>query len=108
MTYTVKRMAEFMCRQSVADNRVCRASGIRNAVPDAHRSGEGISMKDCRERPSSGPYGRRIPGVYEVQGPAVTPYMVPQDCGMHMQTKWLEIVRRTSLDNTDRGEEAAV
>ena len=44
-----------------------------------------------------------IPGVYEVQGLPVTPYMVPQDCGMHMQTKWLEIVRKTSLDNTDRG-----
>ena len=41
--------------------------------------------------------------MYEVQGLPVTPYMVPQDCGMHMQTKWLEIVRKTSLDNTDRG-----
>lgn len=25
VTYTVERMAEFMCRQSIADNRVCRS-----------------------------------------------------------------------------------
>lgn len=42
-----------------------------------------------------------IPGTYRVQGLPVTPYLVPQDCGMHMQTKWVEITRKTSLDNTD-------
>ena len=59
---------------------------------------EGLSGETYPDRMAGG-----IPGVYEVQGLPVTPYMVPQDCGMHMQTKWLEIVRKTSLDNTDRG-----
>src|SRR5699024_6477142 len=28
------------------------------------------------------------PGTYHVSGLPVTPYLVPQECGMHMQTKW--------------------
>ena len=63
---------------------------------------EGLSGETYPDRMAGG-----IPGVYEVQGLPVTPYMVPQDCGMHMQTKWLEIVRKTSLDNTDRGERSS-
>ena len=54
---------------------------------------EGLSGETYPDRMAGG-----IHGVYEVQGLPVTPYMVPQDCGMHMQTKWLEIVRKTSLD----------
>ena len=38
-------------------------------------------------------------GVYEVKGLPVTPYMVPQDCGMHMETKWVEVRRNTQLSN---------
>ena len=63
---------------------------------------EGLSGETYPDRMAGG-----IHGVYEVQGLPVTPYMVPQDCGMHMQTKWLEIVRKTSLDNTDRGERSS-
>lgn len=40
-------------------------------------------------------------GVYEVEGLPVTPYMVPQECGMHMNTDWVEIYRSTTLDNSN-------
>jgi len=39
------------------------------------------------------------PGIYKVEGLPVTRYMVPQDCGMHMETEWVEIYRETRLDN---------
>ena len=74
--------------------------GLRFLMPTAAEryTYEGLSGETYPDRMAGG-----IPGVYEVEGLPVTPYMVPQDCGMHMQTKWLEIVRKTSLDNTDRG-----
>ena len=78
--------------------------GLRFLMPTAAEgyTYEGLSGETYPDRMAGG-----IPGVYEVQGLPVTPYMVPQDCGMHMQTKWLEIVRKTSLDNTDRGESSS-
>jgi len=39
-------------------------------------------------------------GVFEVEGLPVTPYLVPQECGMHMDSHWLEITRSTVQDNT--------
>ncbi len=39
-------------------------------------------------------------GVYEVSDLSLTPYLVPQECGMRMDTEWLEITRHTSLDNS--------
>ena len=39
-------------------------------------------------------------GVYEVADLSLTPYLVPQECGMRMDTEWLEISRHTSLDNS--------
>ncbi len=44
-------------------------------------------------------------GIYQVEGLPVTPYLCPQDCGVHMDTKWLEIYRDTVLDNTSAGKE---
>lgn len=41
-------------------------------------------------------------GVYEVEGMPVTKYLVPQDCGVHMETEWLEVYRNTSLDNSSK------
>lgn len=78
--------------------------GMRFLMPTAAEryTYEGLSGETYPDRMAGG-----IPGVYEVQGLPVTPYMVPQDCGMHMQTKWLEIIRKTSLDNTDRGERSS-
>ncbi|MGN0397629.1 MAG: beta-galactosidase small subunit [Candidatus Fimimorpha sp.] len=40
-----------------------------------------------------------VEGTYEVEGLPVTPYPVPQECGMHMDTEWVEVYRDTVLDN---------
>lgn len=55
---------------------------------------QGLSGETYPDRMAGG-----IPGVYEVEGLPVTPYMVPQDCGVHMDTEWVEIYRDTVLDN---------
>lgn len=41
-------------------------------------------------------------GVYEVDDLSLTPYLVPQECGMRMDTNWLEVTRHTSLNNSGR------
>lgn len=46
-------------------------------------------------------------GIYEVDDLSLTPYLVPQDCGVRMDTEWVEIYRHTSLDNS-RKENATV
>lgn len=43
-------------------------------------------------------------GVYEVNDLSLTPYLVPQECGMRMDTKWVEVTRHTSLDNSRKSE----
>ena len=39
-------------------------------------------------------------GIFEVDDLSLTPYLVPQECGMRMDTDWLEVTRHTSLDNS--------
>ena len=56
---------------------------------------EGLSGETYPDRKAGGEKG-----VYEVQGLPVTPYLVPQDCGVHMDTGWLKIYRSTGLDNS--------
>ncbi|MBQ9140188.1 MAG: hypothetical protein IJX63_00150 [Lachnospiraceae bacterium] len=41
-------------------------------------------------------------GVYDVEDLRLTPYLIPQDCGMRMDTEWVEITRHTSLNNSRR------
>lgn len=40
-------------------------------------------------------------GIFEVKGLPVTKYLKPQECGMHMDTEWLEIYRNDTLSNTE-------
>ena len=73
--------------------------GVRFIMPtcaDKYRY-EGLSGETYPDRMAGG-----IPGIYEIQGLPVTPYLVPQDCNMHMQTKWVEVYRTRVLDNTNR------
>lgn len=58
---------------------------------------EGLSGETYPDRMAGG-----VKGVYEVEGLPVTPYLVPQDCGMHMNTEWAEIYRSSELDNTKK------
>lgn len=72
--------------------------GMRILMPTAAEGYlyEGLSGETYPDRMAGGVFG-----THEVKGLPVTNYLVPQDCGMHMQTKWVEIIRRTSLDNSD-------
>lgn len=56
---------------------------------------EGLSGETYPDRMAGG-----IPGEYEVKGLPVTPYLVPQDCGVHMNTRKLGVHRTMVLDNT--------
>jgi len=56
---------------------------------------EGINGETYPDRMAGG-----APGIYEIQGLPVTRYLVPQDCNVHMKTKWLEVYRDTVKDNT--------
>ncbi len=56
---------------------------------------EGLSGETYPDRKAGGEAG-----TYEVEGLPVTPYLVPQDCGMHMDTKNVTVYRTTELDNT--------
>ncbi len=46
-----------------------------------------------------------VKGIYEMEGLPVTPYIVPQECGMHMETEWVEIYRNTVLDSRNKDTE---
>lgn len=61
---------------------------------------EGLSGETYPDRMAGG-----IPGVYRIEGMPVTPYLVPQDCGVHMNTKWVKVYRNQTLSNVKQGEE---
>lgn len=58
---------------------------------------EGLSGETYPDRMAGG-----VPGIYNIEGMPVTPYLVPQDNGVHMKTKWLEVTRNTTLNNADK------
>ena len=41
-------------------------------------------------------------GTYQIDDISLTPYLVPQECGMRMDTDWVEVYRHTSLDNSKK------
>lgn len=57
----------------------------------------GLSGETYPDRMAGG-----VAGTYHVAGLPVTPYLVPQDCGMHMATTALTITRQRTLNNADR------
>ena len=77
--------------------------GLRFVMPTAATgfTYEGLSGETYPDRMDGG-----VPGVYEVAGLPVTPYIVPQECGMHMRTKWVRVTRDSALSNV-RGEAPA-
>lgn len=44
-------------------------------------------------------------GEWKVDGLPVTPYLVPQDCGVHMDTDWLQVYRSSVLANEVQGKD---
>lgn len=73
--------------------------GMRFIMPTAAENYryKGLSGETYPDRMAGG-----IPGIYEIEGLPVTPYLVPQDCGVHMETEWLEVCRNSDLDNRNR------
>lgn len=59
---------------------------------------EGLSGETYPDRMAGGE-----PGIYEIEGLPVTPYLVPQDCGMHMESKWVRIYPGSSMSNVTKG-----
>lgn len=70
--------------------------GMRFIMPTAAEGYryKGLSGETYPDRRAGG-----VEGIYEVKGLPVTPYLVPQECGMHVETEWLEVCRKTELDN---------
>ncbi len=58
---------------------------------------EGLSGETYPDRMAGG-----IEGIYDIEGLPVTRYLVPQDCNVHMDSKWLEVYRNTTHDNANR------
>lgn len=61
---------------------------------------EGLSGETYPDRMAGG-----LKGIYEVKGLPVTPYLVPQDCNVHMENNWLEVYRNATMNNADQGRE---
>ena len=75
------------------------AFGIRFIIP-TEADGfvyEGLSGETYPDRKAGG-----VHGIYEVEGLPVTPYLVPQECGMHVDTEWVKVKRSKVLDNRKR------
>ena len=72
------------------------ALGVRFVMPTmaTKYQYEGLSGETYPDRMDGG-----MDGVYAIEGLPVTPYMVPQECGMHMNTKWLEVTRNSTQSN---------
>lgn len=56
---------------------------------------KGLSGETYPDRKAGG-----VKGIYEMDDLSLTPYLVPQECGMRMDTEWVEIVRHSSLNNS--------
>lgn len=62
----------------------------------------GLSGETYPDRMAGG-----VKGTYQIEGLPVTPYLVPQDCGMHMDTDRLTVMRSRTLANERSAEEAS-
>ena len=63
----------------------------------------GLSGETYPDRKAGG-----VKGVYEIEDLSLTPYLVPQECGMRMDADWLEVTRHTSLNNSRKDNSAQV
>lgn len=99
VSYTVQADGKIMVEASYKGKKglpELPVFGIRFVMPtkaDGYRY-EGLSGETYPDRMDGGKEG-----IYEVNGLPVTPYLVPQECGMHMGTKWAEIYRTSVLAN---------
>lgn len=102
VTYTVDgtgRIGVSVCYHGVVGLPGLPVFGMRFVMPTKAigYSYEGLSGETYPDRMAGA-----IEGIYEIEGLPVTKYLVPQDCNVHMQTKWLEICRNSTLNNADK------
>ena len=62
---------------------------------------EGLSGETYPDRKAGA-----VKGVYEIEDLSLTPYLVPQECGLRMDTEWVEVFRHTSLNNSRKDDES--
>ena len=104
VTYTVNCEGEILVAvhyQGVQGLPELPVFGLRFIMPtlaDRYRY-EGLSGETYPDRKN----GAKV-GIYEIEDMSLTPYIVPQDCGMRMDTGWVEIYRHKSLDNSRKNE----
>lgn len=74
------------------------AFGLRLTIPTVASSFDytGLSGETYPDRMAGGENGS-----YHVDGLPITPYLVPQEMGMHMDTKQLTVTRQQTLNNAD-------
>lgn len=63
---------------------------------------QGLSGETYPDRKAGG-----IHGIYQIERLPVTPYLVPQDCGTHMDTTWVKIQRSRTLDSRNSSTQTA-
>ena len=74
------------------------AFGLRFIMPTTATSFDytGLSGETYPDRLAGATHGH-----FHVAGLPVTPYLVPQECGMHMQTSQLTVTRSATQNNAD-------
>lgn len=74
------------------------AFGLRLVIPTTATGFDyvGLSGETYPDRMAGATHG-----TFHVDSLPVTPYLVPQECGMHMQTEQLTVTRSTTQNNAD-------
>lgn len=101
VTYTVTADGKINIKQHFTGNKDLPdlpALGLRLVIPTKADSFdyEGLSGETYPDRMAGA-----TRGTYHVEGLSVTPYIVPQECGMHMDTSKLTLTRSTTQNNAD-------
>lgn len=108
VTYTINEKGELLVKADYHGTKglpELPVFGLRFIMPtlaDKYRY-EGLSGETYPDRKAGAEKG-----VFEVEDLSLTPYIMPQDCGMHMDTQWLEIYRHTTLDNSRKDDTTEV
>lgn len=100
VTYTVKETGKIMVEVHYAGVKglpQLPAFGMRFIMPTIADKYiyKGLSGETYPDRKAGA-----VEGVYEIKNLSLTPYLVPQECGMRMDTEWVEVTRHTNLDNS--------
>ena len=103
VTYTVKETGKIMVEVHYAGAKglpQLPVFGMRFIMPTLAEKYiyKGLSGETYPDRKAGA-----VEGVYEIKDLSLTPYLVPQECGMRMDTEWVEVTRHTSLNNSRKG-----